>query len=33
MSKLAQPLRKLTQKGVDFTWGIDEENAFNNLKA
>jgi hypothetical protein len=31
-STIAAPLNKLTKKGVPFSWGTRQENAFNMLK-
>ena len=31
-SKKSRPLRRLTEKGVDFVWGEAEENAWQMLK-
>jgi hypothetical protein len=31
-STIAAPLNELTKKGVPFSWGTRQENAFNMLK-
>lgn len=32
LATTAEPLRKLTRKGVQFTWGAEQQQAFQNLK-
>lgn len=32
LASVAEPLRKLTRKGVPFTWGIDQQRSFDTLK-
>lgn len=32
LADIDEPLRKLTQKGIQFHWGDAEENAFNKIK-
>ena len=32
-AELADPLVSLTQKGVPFVWGIEQQRAFDALKA
>lgn len=31
-SEIAEPLTRLTKKGVEFKWGQEQHNSFNKLK-